>query len=255
MPRMLLVATAIFSFMGSAECLAEGPDDVIAYWRFQQGVDGGAADSTMLIEDSSGNDLHARAFGGPVYRVVNLPASNLALAFDGHDDRLFVADAPIFHLTKSLTIEAYIQVDLYPESAAELSHIVFRGDNRLGFDPWFLSVSESGQLRFQVTDALNRESVVLSPDPIPTGELLHVAATLDDNSGTQSLYINGQRVASLMTDIRACGPLGGSGAGIGIGNRQVHSNQAFHGTIDEVRITAAALSHEQFLPTPQSSVK
>ena len=226
--------------------------NVVAHWRFQKGLDDSVADSSRLIEDSSGNDHHGRAFGGPKYCSVNLPKSNRALAFDGYDDRILVADHEDFELTKSFTIEAYIEADFYPESASEECHIVFRGDNRHGFDPWFLSVTQSGQLRFMIADALNEASVVQSSLPIPTGKLIHVAATLEDETGKQSLFINGKRVATTKTRLRACGPLGGTGAGIGIGNRQQHSNQAFRGTIDELRISSAALSPAEFLAAPDS---
>lgn len=228
----------------------EPPEAVVAHWRFQQGMIGIVASSSQPIMDSSGNDRHGYVVGGPKYRSVKLPTSNLALTFDGHDDRVFVPDDKIFHLTKSFTLEAYIQVDLYPESAAKFSFIVFRGDNRGGFDPWYLAVAESGQLTYLVSDALNNVSVVRSPEPIPTGELLHVAATLDDETGKQSLFINGKRVATTKTEIRAFGALGGSGPGIGIGNLHVHSVMAFRGTIDEVRITAAALGPGEFLAPP-----
>ena len=245
---------------------------VVAYWRFQEGISGSVAGgsplipgsvvtstenlasrslSSSLIEDSSGNGRHGRAVGGPKYRSVNLPGSNLALAFDGHDDRVVVPDAPIFHLTKSFTLEAYIEIDPSQESPAALSHIVFRGDNRLGFDPWFLAVTKSRRLRFLVADALCNTSILNSPEPLPTGKLVHVAATLDDQTGKHSLFINGKRVATIRTEIRACGALEGPGAGVGIGNRQSHSKQAFAGTIDEVRISAEALLPSQFLPPPR----
>jgi hypothetical protein len=222
--------------------------EVIADWRFQKGTNGSVAGPSLLIEDSSGHDRHGRAVGGPKYRSVALRKSNLGLVFDGVDDRVRIPDNAIFHLTKSLTIEAYIEIDNYPTSDAELGHIVFRGDDRAGFDPWFLAIMESGQLRFGVADALNNGKVVLSPEPLPTGKLLHVAATLDDETGKQSVYINGTRVASTKTKVRGCGSLGGFNPGIGIGNRYMHSNQAFRGTIAEVRISNEALEPSQFLP-------
>lgn len=227
---------------------SERDPGVVAHWRFQKGIAGSGANSSQLIEDSSGNNHHGRAVGGPRFHSVELPSTNLALAFDGHDDRIAVADARDFQLTRSFTIEAWIEVAFYPESSSKLSHIAFRGDNRLGFDPWFLAVTESGQLRFLIANGLNKASVVLSPEPLPTRKLIHVAAVLDDEVGTQSLFIDGERVATTKTKIRACGPLGGTGAGIGIGGRQAHSNQGFRGSIGELRISARALTEAQFLP-------
>lgn len=242
--RMAL-SVLILSIAASDRVAAE----VIAEWQFQKGTAGDAATPAQLIEDSSGNDRHGRALGGPQYRVVPLSQSNLGLRFDGVDDRIVVRDDPCFHLTRSLTLEAYIEIDFYPGSDSGAGHIVFRGDDRLGFDPWFLAVTESGQLQFLVADLLNNASVVLSPDPLPTGELLHVAATLDDETGRQSLFINGQRVASTETTIRSGGALGGLNPAIGIANRNSHSNQGFRGTLAAVRISDEALSPEQFLPS------
>lgn len=223
-------------------------DTTVAHWRFQKAIDGDVAAATALIEDSSGNDLHGRAIGGPLFRAVALENSSLGLVFDGRDDRILIPDHSKLHLTESLTLEAYIQIDFYPTAA--LSQIVFRGDNRAGFDPWYLAIKSSGQLEFLIADPLNKASVVVSPEPLPTGRLLHVAGTLDHRTGLHSLYVNGQRVASEETSIRPCGPLGGTNPGIGIGNRQTHSDNAFRGTIDEVRISRAALKTKDFLSPP-----
>ena len=223
------------------------PADVVAHWRFQRGTPGWTAHSLHLILDSSGNDRHGHAFGEPKYRSVDLPSTNLALTFDGGDDRVFVPDHKSFHLTKSLTLEAYMQVDRYPETAAILGYIVFRGDNRAGLDPWFLGIETAGTLAFLVADGMGEQSVVRSTKPIPLGALLHVAGTLDHETGKQQLFINGKLVASRKTGVRACGQLGGTGPGVGIGCTQSPSNQGFCGTIDEVRVSATALDPDQFL--------
>lgn len=187
---------------------------------------------------------------GPKYCPVELPESNLALSFDGGDDRVFVPDDDRFHLTESFTIEAYIQVDRYARETVGMSHIVFRGDNRLGLDPWYLAITASSQLKFLVADAKNIASVALSPKPLPLGRLLHVAATLDHRTGCQALFVNGERVATAESTICAFGPLDGRYPGVGIGNRQTHCGQAFCGLIDEVRISAEALNPAQFLAPP-----
>lgn len=55
--------------------------DVVAHWRFQKGIAGTGASSSQLIEDSSGNNHHGRAVGGPRFHSVELPSTNLAPAF------------------------------------------------------------------------------------------------------------------------------------------------------------------------------
>ena len=183
--------------------------------------------------------------GRSAYREAELPTTNLALAFDGRDDRISVTDGPKFYLTKSFTIEAWIDIAYYAGSRQNHSFIVFRGDVREGFDPWYLSLAESGQLEFQVTDLLNNESMLRSPEPRPLRKFIHVAAVLDDEAGKQSLFVNGKRVASIKTKIRGGGALGGSKPGIG--GRQDHSHQGYRGSIAELRITAEALTPSQFL--------
>jgi hypothetical protein len=220
---------------------------VVAHWKIQKGIAGSTASSSQLIEDSSGNNRHGHAVGGPRFQAVELPTTNLALVFDGRDDRIAIADAPGFHLTKSFTIEAWIEIAYYAGSRQNHAFIVFRGDKREGFDPWYLCIEESGQLKFMITDLLNETSTVMSPAPLPTRNFIHVAAVLDDETGTQSLFVDGKRVASTKTKIRAGGLLGGTGAGIGIGGRQDHSHQGYRGSIAEVRITAAALTKSEFL--------
>ncbi|MDA1163322.1 MAG: LamG domain-containing protein [Planctomycetota bacterium] len=158
-----------------------------------------------------------------------------------------MADGPRFHLTKSFTIEAWISVEYYAGSRQNHAFIVFRGDKREGFDPWYLCIEESGQLKFMITDLLNETSTVMSPAPLPTRRFFHVAAVLDNETGKQSLFVDGKRVATTKTSVRAGGLLGGTGAGVGIGGRQDTSHQGYRGSIAEVRITAEALTPSQFL--------
>lgn len=234
----------------SSEDSANNPqqqNDVVAHWKFQEGIAGSGASSSQLIKDSSGNSRHGRAVGGPRYQPVELPTTSLALTFDGRDDRIAIADDPIFYLTKSFTIEAWINVEYYAGSRQNHAFIVFRGDKREGFDPWYLCIEESGQLKFMVTDLLNNTSTVMSPAPLPTRKFMHVAAVLDDETGRQSVFVDGKRVATTKTKVRAGGLLGGSGPGVGIGGRQDTSHQCYRGSIAEVRITAAALTPAQFL--------
>ncbi len=60
-------------------------------------------------------------------------AEPASLARERHQ-RVFVPDDELFQLTGSLTLAACVEVDRYPGFA---SQIVFRGDERGGFDPWF----------------------------------------------------------------------------------------------------------------------
>jgi len=249
---LLTLAAATF-FATTVTNPPRGEPTCVAHWRFQNGVKNMAASPHGLIADSSGNNQHGLAVGGPVLRRVSLPTGNCALEFTGDDDRLFIPDDEVFELTGSLTLEAYVRVDRYSDSPHRLSYIVFRGDNRAGLDPWFLGMLDTGQLRFQIANELNQGAFTDSPRPLPLGELIHVAGTFDHEVGMMRLFIDGELVATSDTDIRAAGRLGGSGAGIGIGNLQSSGNQAFRGLIAEVRICGAALQPHRLLPPTATS--
>ncbi len=225
----------------------------VAHWRFEEGPVDSPASGTDSILDSSGNELHGTPIAGPVYRAVDLvPDSSLGLEFDGATARVFVPDDPKFELTRSLTIEAYIKLDAYPDGPYEWGQIVFRGDERGGMDPYALTVTSTGQVLFRIVQAHNVNVELLSPSPLSLGEVYHVAATLDDATGEQKIFVNGQEVASQITDLRPLGPLDPNyDAGIGIGNLQSSSyDMYFEGVIDEVRITNVALAPSEFLPPP-----
>ena len=87
----------------------------------------------------------------------------------------------------------------------------------------------------------------MSPAPLPIKRFVHVAAVMNHETGMQSVFVDGERVASVRTKIRSGGALGGVGPGIGIGGRQDHSHQGYSGRIAEIRITANALTPSQFL--------
>jgi hypothetical protein len=177
-PWHLAVVLAIASALAMA---SSAPAATIAHWRFEEGPLDSAASGTDSIRDWSGNNVHGTPFGGPVYRSVpTVPGSTLALEFDGMNDRVFVPDDPVVELTQGLTLEAYVLLDAYPQNAAGLAQIVFRGDDRGGIDPYYLSVTDAGILRFHIEAGFGVGARVHSPDPVVLGEFLHVAGTLDD---------------------------------------------------------------------------
>jgi hypothetical protein len=173
------------------------------------------------------------------------------LDFDGVNDRVFIADHPGFQLTDSLTLEAYIRVRSIPPSCCGGTSFVFRGDDRSALDPYVLVLRPDGRLVFEIQNASASHASVISPSPVPFGTLMHVAGTLEGDTGQLTLYINGAQVAISYTSIRPFGPLTGPSPGLGIGNVQ-SSNYAeyFDGVIDEVRISNAALLPSQMLPSP-----
>jgi hypothetical protein len=165
---------------------------------------------------------------------------------------VFIPDHVLLQLTQSLTLEVYIQIHAIPPANHDFTEIVFRGDDRGALDPYSLALIPDGRLVFHVADTFNNIADVVSPFPLPLDQPLHVAGTLDDATGAQKLFINGQEVASQVTNIRPFAMLDPlRNPGVGIGSLQsTLLPQFFDGILDEVRISNVALTPSEFLPPP-----
>jgi hypothetical protein len=238
----------------------------VAYWRFEEGTANAAASGTGTILDSSGDGNNGTPMNGPTYStnvpVATIPqtgaTNSLSMLFNGTNQQIFIPDSPSLALTQSLTLEAYID----PLSLTSISgsptggeKIVFRGDNRNGYDPYSLGI-DKGDLTFAINDASNDQVSVQVPFTA-VNQWTEVAGTLDNATGVMDLYENGVLVASATTTIRPFATLDASkDPGLGIGNVEASDNQYFDGYIDEVRISNQALLPSQFLdssvPEPAS---
>jgi hypothetical protein len=160
-----------------------------------------------------------------------------AFSFNGGSSRLSVPDNASLKLT-SLTIEAWINV------RGNSGFILFRGDNRPGFDAYVLNMSESGQLLFQVQSLT---TAVLIAAPIAFNEWKHVAATLDDATGDMKLYIDGALMAQTNTPVRPLLDLDPQyDPALGIGNHGGTFHQfPFTGLIDEIALYSRALTQPE----------
>ena len=156
-----------------------------------------------------------------------------AFGFDGVSGRIFVPDSSSLALTGSMAISAWIKVASYPASEGQ---ILFRGDDRGGYDPYYLEVDGDGDLQYQIADANNAQ--VWAFAPVPLAQWVFVAATLDDNTGIMSLYENGKLMDYAKTNVRPFANLDSSqNPGVGIGNTQgTQYSEYFHGIIDDLKL-------------------
>lgn len=238
----------------AAEKAPAEPPYVVAHWRFEEGRPDTPATGERSILDSSGHGLHGTPVNGPVSRLLAKDGEppwaggrgKRVLDFNGMDQRIFIADDPRLRLTDSLTIEAVIYVRRQRTKHEKL--VVFRGDDRIGLDPYILILHPNGDLGFGVSDAANTGIEVKHPIP-GFNRWFHVAGTLDGNSGTLRLYFDGKLVESTTTRIRPFGPLDASRRpGVAIGSMQASSpDAAFEGMLAEVRLSDRALDRGQFL--------
>ncbi len=148
------------------------------------------------------------------------------------NDRALVTDADSLKFTTSMTIEGWVLVHGY--STTTHGFIIFRGDDRGGLDPYTLGIETNGELTFHIGGTNGGASVEA---PVPLGQLIHVAATLDDASGSMKLYENGAVVAQTVTPYRPFRDLDSTlHPGIGIGNANSSYNAPFNGLIDELSV-------------------
>jgi hypothetical protein len=236
------LATKLFVFA----CVLPSPawGQVIAHWRLQ---DKAAGQIASVIADTGPNNIIGTAFGNPIYTATG-GCNSIGLLFDGVNDRIQIPDSPVFAISGSMTVEAWVREDRFVSGCCNGMQIVMRADDRPSLDPWQMGVGPNGVIAFAVTDALDRSSTVVSSTPLPSGVMVHVAAVLDDSANQLRFYMNGVLTGAVGTLIRPMTTLTGPNPGIGIGNVQSGTySQHFAGVIDEVRITAAALTPDQFL--------
>jgi hypothetical protein len=201
---------------------------------------------------STANDVYGLNNGTNYGTTYTTGEVGKAFNFDGTDDRVQLTDAPSLQFTTSFSIEGWIEVKGFPTGTNGDDHgeILFRGDDRGGLDPYSLSVEPDGTLHFQVTNANNASASVAAS--IATGQLVHVAATLDDSTGTMSLNENGAVVAQAVTAIRPFQNLDPTqNPSIAIGNHGGYPssphNFPFNGLIDELTVCNRALTANEVL--------
>ena len=140
-----------------------------------------------------------------------------------------VPDSPSLTLTKSMTIEGWLKLNstngwVLQRSTNSSPFLrsydiqVFGG--RIGFIVWFNSNQAAG----------------IASDPVPLGQFVHFAATLDDSSSRVAIYINGSLVRQSTMTQR---PDVATGATVKIGN--------VDGVTDELSIYDRALSDSEIL--------
>jgi len=147
-----------------------------------------------------------------------------------------IPDQPAYVLTNSLSIEGWVR------PRGDGYSIFWRGDNRPGLDPYFLSMQGNNNLRFYIEDESGNSAMVGTY--LTYNQWTHVAATLDGSTGTMSIYTNGVLADQTVTGVRPFGNLiPGDSPGVGIGNvNDGFNNFPFAGDIDEISLYNRALS-------------
>jgi len=206
------------------------PSGIVGWW----GADGSAADSVTGMVGSTTNITFAP---GKV---------DLAFLVNGTDSAVNLGDPPGLRFTNSFSIEAWIWINNPPSAQQGQAQIFFRGQSDPCLDPYFLSLTADGTLRFHIADGSGAPcDVDVYTAPVATGEWTHVAAVLDTSNETMSVFLNGELAAQVNTAMRPFADL--QDGGVVIGNRisEDSTGEPFDGLIDEVSAYNRALSVDE----------
>lgn len=200
----------------------------------------GSSNSSNLVAywpaNGNYNDVVGGNNGTPYGGVTFAPGKyDEAFSFDGSSGRIFIADSPSLALTQSMAITAWIDPVSYPSDHA---YIFFRGDDRVGYDPYSLYITSSGNLGFDISDQFNDNAGVESSTTVPLNTWTFVACSLDNTTGAMTVYINGVPTGTTITTLRPYATLDPTAnPGIGIANTQ-SANYSFYfdGLIEQVKV-------------------
>jgi hypothetical protein len=203
---------------------------LIARWQ----ADGNAIDSW------GGHD-------GTLEGGMGFTSGKFGQAFAGNSNqRVFVPDNTAFQLT-SFTIGVWINI------SENSWYVFFRGDNRVGLDPYALAMDNNGHVGIQIESATDSDNIYA---PISLHEWHQVTTTLDGATHDLRLYIDGVLVGEKTTSVvplLALNPM--QTPGLGIGNTQAGGyDLPFLGAIDEVVLYDHALTSAELTTVVSSSL-
>lgn len=185
--------------------------------------------SGTILEDLAGN-TNTGVINGAVWATTGRFGG--ALAFDGINDVVTVADAANLDLTSGMTIEAWV----YPtaQNAGGWRSVLVKESEGGGV----YNLHASTDTSVPAVSMVRRSGTfneVRGTNPVPANTWTHLAATYD--AKTLRLFVNGIEVSS--EPLR--GPLLASAGPLRIGGNSIRG-EYFQGMIDEVRIYNRALS-------------
>lgn len=185
--------------------------------------------------DGNCNDVVGGNNGAAIGNLTFAPGLfHQAFDFDGVTARVFVPDSQSLAITHSLCITAWVKPTSYTGIFG--GSILIRGDNRVGYDPYWVRIQSDGNLYFGIDDSVNDRVDIFGPTAIDAWKF--VAASPDDSTGAMKLYEDGRLLGQCNLSFRPLGSLDPTQQpGLGIGGTQSAAiNEFFQGLVEDVKI-------------------
>jgi len=167
------------------------------------------------------------------------PCGN-GMMFDGIDDKVMVFDDPTLHLSSTLTLEAWINLN---DADVQDPRIISKGEEGTGYELLLSDLKIDKSLDFRLPFGSIKSST-----PIYPGQWYHVAAVYDGK--LLKLFINGKPDCQKIVS----GTMTNSFYPLIIGKSSTINAFYFNGTIDEVRVWNKDRSNAQILESFSSRV-
>lgn len=215
------------------------PGGLVGWWKLNDG-------SGQTAADSSGNNLHGKIAGNPVW-VDGLAGK--ALKFDGDGDYVDLGNDSSLNISSQITVAVCIKVDTFD---CEWQAMITKGDGS-----WRLQRNGTkSSIEFACTGAFVPNALVGSlfgTVSVDDGHWHHIAGTYDGSK--ICLYVDGK----LDVSSEAAGSIIVNDYNVLIGANAEKPDRNFKGSIDDVRIYSYSLSAEEVKeitaeqsPTPTS---
>jgi hypothetical protein len=239
--RLTSTILAVFLALGTGAFMA-APDPapaLVAAYSFNEG-------SGSTLTDVSGSGNHGELLNGPSWTSDGKHGG--ALAFDGIDDLVSIADAASLDLATGMTLEAWVR----PARWSDWGVILAKGADspkKTDADPVYALRARGDHDRAEFALRVGDRTYEVKGEPKrAAGGWVHVAATHDGS--VARVYVNGVQVAFR----EAPGAVVSSTRSLRIGS-DAGSKDRFRGTIDDLRIYNAALTRAQIQADMQAPVE
>jgi hypothetical protein len=203
----------------SAAVIADSP---VSYWRLGEASGTTAADERGV---NPGAYVNSPTLGAT--SLLATDTTNKAVALDGSNDNVRIANSATLGLSSPLSLEAWIKPSSLPTAGAFASILTKAESYSLQFN--------GPRLEFTIMQNGARRRLQAPSGAIVAGQAYHVVGTYDGT--TQRLYVNGAQVASAALS----GPASASSSALYVGSWS-GSSEFFKGTIDEPAVYGSTLS-------------